>query len=631
MIPFQENEVVGLVRPVVDAHTLGISCIAKLLRDCGYEVIIGERTIAEALNAISQIENICILRRWIDANRVTRLGFSHRLDPHQAQQLFGRFRWLLANHGLLAEAGGPIRGVYFAGLPEACRRIQAEYHGAVPVFSGDETPFAALSKLGVPAARIPHAIRVQSAYDDLRLTFGRQLIAEGRHWGTSTPERSGYPEYGTARDDIVKRLDHCKAHNRLPLMRAHVGPYLPQRTKALELFQDWVRQLRQAGELDVLSIGTSQLTQSHFGRPWDDRPNGGGVPIATEAEYRRIWDEARPMLVRTYAGTRNVPELARIHERSLNIAWHALSFWWFCLIDGRGPNTVLENLREHLATLDFIAASGKPFEPNIPHHFSFRGGDDVTYVLSAYLAARTAKLRGVKTLILQNMLNTPKYTLGIADLAKSRAMLRLVRTLEDSDFRVILQPRAGLDYFSSDLDEARAQLAAVTALMDDIEPDDPNSPPIIHVVSYSEASHLANPPIVNESIRIVRAALHAYRHQRQRGQGLDRGTSAEVAERTEALYRDAEAVLQVIHREFPDPYNAEDLYRVFAAGFLPVPYLWECRDEFAAATLWKTDIKGGGVKVVDEQGEPVLAAKRAEEAVTNVPNIQLPDKPLAHF
>jgi hypothetical protein len=91
----------------------------------------------------------------------------------------------------------------------------------------------------------------------------------------------------------------------------------------------------------------------------------------------------------------------------------------------------LQNLREHLETLDFIAASGKPFEPNIPHHFSFRGGDDVTYILSAYLAARTAKSRGVKTLILQNMLNTPKYTLGVADLAKSRAMLRLVRTLED--------------------------------------------------------------------------------------------------------------------------------------------------------------------------------------------------------
>jgi hypothetical protein len=153
--PFQDNEVVGLVRPVVDAHTLGISYVAKLLRDCGYEVVIGDRTVADALNAISRIENVAILRAWIDAHRITRLGFSHRLDPQQAQQLFGRLRWQLANHGLLAEAGGPIRAVYFAGLPEACRRIQAEYDGAVPVFSGDETPVAALSKLGVPAARIP--------------------------------------------------------------------------------------------------------------------------------------------------------------------------------------------------------------------------------------------------------------------------------------------------------------------------------------------------------------------------------------------------------------------------------------------------------------------------------------------
>jgi len=51
-----------------------------------------------------------------------------------------------------------------------------------------------------------------------------------------------------------------------------------------------------------------------------------------------------------------------------------------------------------------------------------------------------------------------------------------------------------------DLQKAKAQLAAVTALMDDIEPQDPNSPPIIHVVSYCEASHLADPAAVNESI-----------------------------------------------------------------------------------------------------------------------------------
>ncbi len=96
---------------------------------------------------------------------------------------------------------------------------------------------------------------------------------------------------------------------------------------------------------------------------------------------------------------------------------------------------------------------------------------------------------------------------GIQDLAKSRAMLTLVKSLEDSNFKVILQPRAGLDYFKPDLEEAKIQLAAVTALMDDIDPHDETSPPIIHVVSYSEASHLATPDVINESIQITQYSL----------------------------------------------------------------------------------------------------------------------------
>ena len=99
------------------------------------------------------------------------------------------------------------------------------------------------------------------------------------------------------------------------------------------------------------------------------------------------------------------------------------------------------------------------------------------------------------------MLNTPKYTLGIQDIAKCRALLFLVRTLEDDNFSVHLQLRAGLDYFAPDLDKAKVQLAEVTALMDDIEPNDDNSPEIIHVVSYSEAVRLATPDIINESIK----------------------------------------------------------------------------------------------------------------------------------
>jgi hypothetical protein len=456
---------------------------------------------------------------------------------------------------------------------------------------------------------------VYKRQDEFRLRFGRELVESGKYLQAQPPDRSGYPQFGTARDTVLARIRHAQQHQQPPLMRAHVGPYLPDREVAVRLFLDWTRQLAQAGFLDVLSIGTSQLSQSHFGEDWTGLPNGGGVPIQSPEEFRTVWQAARPMLVRTYAGTKNIPQLARMYEETIHIAWHALSFWWFCQIDGRGPYSVRENLQQHLETLRFIAESGKPFEPNIPHHFAFRGADDVSYVVSSVLAARTAKRLGVRALILQNMLNTPKATWGIQDLAKSRALLTLVRELEDERFRVILQPRAGLDYFSANLERAKAQLAAVTALMDDIEPHNPNSPPIIHVVSYSEASHLADPPVVNESIQITIAALQEYRRLRAKGEVEDMAQHREVKARTQELLREARIVLKAIEESIPDPYSAEGLYRVFWAGFLPVPYLWEGREEFAHAVRWQTRVIRGSVKVVDEYGTPIAVEQRVRSAM----------------
>ena len=66
----------------------------------------------------------------------------------------------------------------------------------------------------------------------------------------------------------------------------------------------WAKYLAETGYLDILSIGTSQLTQSNFGEDWGDRPNGGGVPINSPEEYRMIWEVSRPLLLRTYAGTK---------------------------------------------------------------------------------------------------------------------------------------------------------------------------------------------------------------------------------------------------------------------------------------------------------------------------------------
>jgi hypothetical protein len=305
---------------------------------------------------------------------------------------------------------------------------------------------------------------------------------------------------------------------------------------------DWARMLAASGYLDVLSLGTSQLTQSRFGEDWSGLANGGGAPVQNADEYRAILEASRPMLVRTYSGAKDVPALARIHEESLEIAWHALSFWWFCLLDGRGPNDLGTNLRQHVETARYIASTGKPLEPNVPHHFMFRGSDDVTYVVSAVLAARAAAQAGIRHLIVQTMLNTPKRTSGISALARARAILTLVEDLRRAGMRITLQPRAGLDYFSADLNLARAQLAAATAFMDDIEPGIETSPQIIHVVSYCEAAELATPAEVDESVRITRAALDEYRRLRRRGDIDDMAANADAARRHDELTQDARTV-----------------------------------------------------------------------------------------
>lgn len=612
MKPVQTNrsDRFGLVRPGVEAHTLGITSVHQLLEQCGITAVIADAHICSAIDRPHLPQSVSEVEQWLHLHRITMLGFSYRLDPDQGADLFAHWIHRLKDRRLLAHQGGPLRGLFFAGLPRACELVYRLVPETSGVFAGDETPLETLSVLGIKTAWAPAEITAGIAYDEARLAFGRDLVRKGGHLGIKPADRSGYEGFGTKRDSLIARLNNSRRRGLPPIIRAHVGPYLPDREEAVRLFNDWSRRLANSGYLDVLSIGTSQLTQSNFGDNWGDRPNGGGVPINSPGEYEQVWESSRPMLVRTYAGTRDVPALAKIHEETLNIAWHALSLWWFCRIDGRGPNSLRDNLIEHIEALRFIARTGKPFESNVPHHFAFRGADDVTCIVSGFLAAKLAKKLGIRHLVLQSMLNTPRYLWGIQDLAKSRAMLQLVRELEDERFAVFLQPRGGLDYFSHDLEKAKAQLAAVTALMDDIEPDDPFSPPIIHVVSYSEASHLADPPVIDESIQITRFALEEYRKLRKKGNVDDMTQNAEVRLRTVDLLEQARTIIAAVESRVPDPYSADGFYRIFADGFLPVPYLWECRQDFIRATKWRTKAIRGAIKVVDEEGAVLSATDR---------------------
>jgi hypothetical protein len=619
-----KDDCFGLARAAPDAHTLGIASIEQILKDAGYRAVTADTATCEAFGTPESPRSQAAVERWLDRNRITVLGFSYRLDPASGAAFFSHWVHNLKAKGLLAAQGGRIRGLFFAGLPEACKLVKERIPEVAGAFCGDETPSEALRALGIDPRTLPEEIAGGVSYDEDRLSFGKDVVAKGEYLSIQPVPRGGYAEFGTARDTLAARLGHRAGHGLLPVVRAHVGPYLPDRQEAVKQFLDYCRQLAGTGFLNVLSIGTSQLTQSDFGQDWGDKPNGGGVPLNSEEEFAAVWRASRPMLVRSYAGTRNIPQLARMYDRTINNAWHALSLWWFCRIDGRGPYSVKENLQQHIETLRYVASTGKPFEPNVPHHFAFRGADDVTHVVSAVLAARLAKSLGVRCLVLQNMLNTPKHTWGVQDLAKSRATLTLARELEDDRFKVIWQPRGGLDYFSHDLDKAKAQLAAVTALMDDVEPGDSGSPPLIHVVSYSEGSHLADPAVVDESIKITRHALAEYRRLRARGQVDDMSKHPEVKTRTHELLSEARAVLEAVEAAIPDLYTASGFYQTFARGFLPVPYLWHCREEFAQAVRWPTRVVRGSVKVVNQKGMPIPVGERIQQTCSQI-GLEVPE------
>ena len=604
------NDVFGFIKTKVDVHTMGIYTMANLLRDCGYKVVVAKDEIGEAVEKLKKINNYSLFKNWILSNKINRISFSYRMDPQDGCDYFMTMYEQLSADKMLVEQGGPIKEMSFAGLPDACDLVTQKTDGKILVFPGNEPPVVSLRMYGVPEHILPKSLVNDNPYDNMRWDFAKELVESERWKLEPAQDHFGYSECGTTKDSYIARLCYAREKHTLPIIRTHSGPYNENRLEALKEYNSWCNDLANSKLLDVLSIGSSQLTQSNFGEDWEGKSNGGGVPVNSEMEYEQIREAAKPMLVRTYSGTKDVPKLARIHERSLNISWHALSFWWFDELDGRGNNTLLENLREHFEAVRYIVTTGKPVEPNVPHHFAFRGGDDITYIVSGFLAAKAIKKMGARHMVLQNMLNTPKYTMGVQDLAKGRAMIKLVRELEDDNFKVSLQTRGGLDYFAPDLEYAKIQLAAVTCMMDDLEPDNENSPEIIHVVNYSEAVRLATPPIIKDSIKITLNALHSYRFARKMGVIPDMAHDADVRYRYEALLYDAREAIRLLEKHIPNLYTPEGFERVFKEGFLAVPYLMDQNNKWPKATMWKTAIKNGGICVVDDDGNIISTEDR---------------------
>jgi hypothetical protein len=138
------------------------------------------------------------------------------------------------------------------------------------------------------------------------------------------------------------------------------------------------------------------------------------------------------------------------------------------------------------------------------------------------------------------------------------------------------------------------------------------------VVSYSEASHLATPEIINESIQITQYSLQKYREMRKQGKIENMALNLDINERSRDLYLSAIQIISAIEDIIDDPYSPEGCYKIFAAGFLPVPYLWREVEEFKHAKNWRTKLDRGSVKVVDENNKVMKTEQIIQIAKSNL-------------
>ena len=398
-----------------------------------------------------------------------------------------------------------------------------------------------------------------------------------------------------------------------PLLRHHFGlPSLEDTIRGIEKIAD-------SKVLDVISLGPDQNAQENFFHPEDmdpDQDGAGGVPVRTPEDFLALYRASRRgnyPLMRCYSGTRDVLKFAQVLLNTINNAWAAIPLCWYNVLDGRGPRTVVESIRESQAAMAWHAERGIPVEVNESHHWSLRDAPDSVAVAAAYLAAYNAKKMGVRDYVGQFMFNTPPGTSAIMDLGKMLAKLELIESLADENFRVIRQVRAGLSSFPQDFGLAKGQLATSTLVSMALKPH------IVHVVGFCEGDHAATAEDVIESCKIVRGVI------RNCLEGMpDLTWDERVQERKVRLLEEARVLLDAISSlpqivkdlsgpEIGDPLTSpEVLAFAIKVGLLDAPHL--VGNPFASGKV-ETRVVGGACVAVDPVSKKTISEKERVDSI----------------
>ncbi len=433
-----------------------------------------------------------------------------------------------------------------------------------------------------------------------KIFYGTEDIDEviGFLKGVDYKKEENYPK------DLVSRIESKYPY---PILRHHLGlPTINDTVEAIE-------KVAESKVLDIISIAPDQNAQEYFFEQdkRDKRLDGaGGVPLRTPDDFRKLYEAAQRgnyPLLRCYSGTKNLISFAEVLKNTINNAWAAIPLFWYSELDKRGPRPIKDAIKENQAAMRWHGKRNIPVEVNDPHHWSLRDAHDAIGVADAYLAAYNAKKMGVKDYVAQFMFNVPASISPKMDLAKMLAKIELIKTLEDENFRVFRQARAGLASFPTNLKQAKGQLAASAYLSMAIKPH------IYHVVGFCEAHHAATAEDIIESAMIVRGVL------RNIFLGtVDMTKDLEVQRRKEELVKDSILILdaiQSIDRTVKDPLsNPYILAKAVKIGILDAPHL---KGNPAACGELNTRLVNGALYPYDKRKEKILTEKERIDSVFN--------------
>jgi hypothetical protein len=280
---------------------------------------------------------------------------------------------------------------------------------------------------------------------------------------------------------------------------------------------------------------------------------------------------------------------------TIDNAWCATSLFWFNDLDGRGPSSLVQSIREHQALMQWHGERDILVEGNETYHWGMRDAPDVVVCASGVIYAHNARRFGVRDYIMTYMFQSPPQLSNAMDLARALAIVELTETFRDDSFRIWRQTRTGLLSYPVNVYRARAHLAQSVMLHMALKPH------IIHVVGHTEADHAATADEVIESAIMTQDVVDTA----LRG-NPDLTADPAVQRRKDALIAQTARLLDAIRALGPDeddPLSSpEVLADAVARGLLDAPQLvnnryapGRVRTRSIGGAMWSVDAAGNAL------------------------------------